>query len=67
MSTFLFEKEVDQSLLKSGFTIPIDAHQRIQDAVGVQLSKGQKTGIRILLDGQLYDALLTNLNFPHQN
>ena len=63
MSIFLFEKEVDQSLLKSGFTIPIDAHQRIQDAVGVQLSKGQKTGIRILLDGQLYDALLTNINF----
>ncbi len=66
MSKFLFDKEVDQSLLKSGFTIPVNAQQSIQDAVGVQLSKGQKTGIRILLDGQLYDALLTNINLDEK-
>ena len=62
MSTFLFEKEVDQSLLKSGLTIPVDSHQKVQNAVGVQLLKGQKVEIKILLDGQLYNAILINLN-----
>ncbi len=63
MSTFLFQKEVDQSLLKSGLTIPINMQGKVQEAVGVQLSRGQRTGIRILLDGQAYDAVLTNVNF----
>ncbi len=63
MSTFLFEKEVDQSLLKSGLTIPIDAQQGVQDAVGVQLSKGEKAEINILIEGKLYNAILTNINF----
>ena len=38
-------------------------HEKIQEAVGVQLSKGQRTRIRILLEGQTYDAVLTNVNF----
>lgn len=63
MSSFLFQKEVDQSLLKSGLTIPVNMHGKIQEAVGVQLSKGQRTGIKILLNGQVYDAVLTNVNF----
>ncbi len=63
MNTFLFEKEVDQSLLKSGLTIPIDAQQGVQDAVGVQLSKGEKAEINILIEGKAYNAILTNINF----
>lgn len=63
MSDFLFEKEVDQSLLKAGLTIPVNMHGKIQEAVGVQLSRGQKAGIKILLNGQAYDAVLTNVNF----
>ena len=45
MSDFLFEKEVDQSLLKAGLTIPVNMHGKIQEAVGVQLSRGQKAGL----------------------
>lgn len=66
MSVFLFRKEVDQSLLKSGLTIPFNMHGKIQDAVGAQLTKGQKTDIRILLDGQVYEAVLTNVNLSDQ-
>ena len=62
MSRFLFEKDVDQSLLKSGLTIPVNMHGQIQESVGVHLSKGQRAGIKILLDGTSYDALLTNVN-----
>ncbi len=55
MSSFLFQKEVDQSLLKSGLTIPVNMHGKIQEAVGVQLSKGQRTGI-----SQVYNLILRN-------
>ena len=67
MSTFLFEKEVDQSLLKAGLTIPVSMHEKIQEAIGVQLSKGQRTGITVLLDGDTYEAVLTNINFSAPN
>ena len=67
MSTFLFEKEVDQSLLKAGLTIPVSMHEKIQAAIGVQLSKGQRTGITVLLDGDTYEAVLTNINFSAPN
>ena len=63
MSSFLFQKEVDQSLLKSGLTIPVNMHGKIQEAIGVQLSKGQRANISIRLDEKKYDAVLTNVNF----
>ena len=66
MSTFLFEKEVDQSLLKSGLTIPVDAQETIQDAVGVHLSKGQKADISVIINGKSYTAALTNVNLDEQ-
>jgi hypothetical protein len=47
MSVFLFQKEVDQSLLKAGLTIPVTMHGKVQDAVGLQLSKGQRESVRI--------------------
>ncbi len=67
MSAFLFQKEVDQSLLKAGLTIPVTMHSKVQDAVGVQLSKGQKSNIKIIFEGQYYDAILTNVNFSERN
>ena len=40
MGTFLFEKKVDQSLLKDGLTVPVSGQEKLQEAVGVQLSIG---------------------------
>ncbi len=62
MSSLLFEKEVDQSLLKAGLTIPVTAYEGIQEAVGVRLAKGQRTNITIFIDSQRYEAILTNVN-----
>ena len=67
MSIFLFQKEVDQSLLQSGLTIPVTMHDKVQEAVGAQLSKGQRANIKIVLEGQYYDAILTNVNFSESN
>ena len=67
MSAFLFQKEVDQSLLKAGLTIPVTMHSKVQDAVGIQLSKGQRANIKIVIEDQYYDAVLTNVNFSEPN
>ena len=56
MNNLLFEKKVDQSLLKSGLTVPVYAQARVQDALGVQLSKGDKVEIKIIPEGNSYDA-----------
>ena len=66
MSRFLFDKEVDQSLLKAGLTVPVNMHEKIQDAVGVRLSKGERVDIKILFEGSLYDAVLTNIKFREE-
>ncbi len=67
MSKYLFEKTVDQSLLKSGLTIPVSAHEAVQEALGVHLLKGQRTEIHIHIDDQSYEATLTNVNFNESN
>ena len=66
MSSFLFKKEVDQSLLRAGLTIPATMHGKVQDAIGKKVSKGQRVDIKIILEGQYYDAILTNINFSEQ-
>lgn len=67
MNAFLFQKIVDQSLLKNGLTIPADMQDKIQEAVGVQLSKGQRAAIKILIGDRYYNASLSNVNFKAPN
>ena len=66
MGTFLFKKNVDQSLLKAGVTIPADLHQKLMSAIGVKLSKGEKVDIKIVIDGIFYDAILTYVNLSEK-
>ena len=63
MITYLFEKEVDQSLLKSGLTVPTYCHDDLQKAIGITLAKGEKATIAILIDGERFEATLSNVNF----
>ena len=63
MGEYLFEKKVDQSLLKYGLTIPVNMIDKVQKAIGVQLAKGQGTSIKIILENRYYDANLGNIKF----
>lgn len=63
MKKSLFRKTVDQSLLKSGLTIPKELQSNLLDLIGVKLFKGQKENIKIIVDGNSYDATITNVNF----
>ena len=63
MKELFFRKTVDQSLLKSGLTIPKELQNKLLESIGVALSKGEKETIRVLIDGNEYEATLTNVNF----
>ena len=63
MKELFFRKAVDQSLLKSGLTIPKELQNKLLESIGVALTKGDKETIRVLINGNEYEATLTNVNF----
>ena len=61
---FLLKKNVDRSLLTQGFAIPVKA----QEILSLHLSDGtlrhgEKRPIKILLNGEIFDATLRSVNF----
>ncbi|MBQ6712290.1 MAG: hypothetical protein IJN28_00695, partial [Selenomonadales bacterium] len=63
MKALLFEKRVDQSLLKSGLTIPKSVQNTLLDVIGIRLSKGEKESIQVVVGENKYEAIITNVNF----
>lgn len=62
MREFLFKKKVDESLLKSGLTIPVKAHDAILNRIGVDFGKGAKINIMINIQQKVYEAKLSNVD-----
>ncbi len=62
MSTLIFRKKVDQSLLNAGLTVPTESHAKLLDGLGILLSKGDKHSIKIELEGIKYDAVISSVN-----
>ena len=54
METFLFEKVVDQSLLKWGLTVPKEFCDKILAVLGVKLNKGEQVEITVKMDDKTY-------------
>ncbi len=67
MGDFLFEKIVDQSVLKDGFTIPVNEAEKLQEALGAFLNKGDSAKIKIIIDGKDYEANFNNIKFSGNN
>lgn len=63
MGEFLFRKKVDKSLLKSGLTIPVNLHNKIIEILGINLQKGEKSSVSIVIENINYDAIINNVNF----
>ena len=62
MGNHLFKKSIDQSLFKSGLTIPVESHESLLSALGIVLDKGDKQTIQVQVESDIYDALLTHVN-----
>lgn len=65
-AVFLFEKPVDKSLLKDGFAIPKSAIPQLLRETGISLPRGGKATIKIELEGRIYAAQLTSLDFSRK-
>lgn len=63
MDTFLLKRPVDWSLLTNGFHIPTEFHELVYAMPGGRLSHGDKRGVKILIDGETFDARINNIGF----
>ena len=59
---FLYQKTIDRSTLRQGFTIPVEFHPLLH-AAGGEIKRGETREIKIMIDGLGYDALLKNQMF----
>lgn len=60
---FLMQKTVDWSLLNDGMTIPVSACELLRALDESILTHGVGKDIKVLIDGELFDAKLKNQNF----
>ena len=66
-SRFIMQKTVDWSLLNDGMTIPVSACALLKAWDESILTHGAGKDIKVLIDGELYDAKLKNQNFEQSN
>ena len=64
---FIMQKKVDWSLLNDGMTIPVSVCSLFKEWDESILTHGQSKEIKILIDGEFYDAKLKNQNFVQSN
>lgn len=62
-SRFLLQKNVDWSLLNEGLTIPVSVCSLFKAWDASILDHGQSKDIKILIDGEFYEAKLKNQDF----
>jgi len=60
---FLYKKTIDRSALREGFTIPTEYHPLLHSLYGGIIKHGETRQIKIILNGQEYDAQLKNQAF----
>ncbi len=60
---FILQKTVDWSLLNDGMTIPVSVCSLLRAWDESILTHGQSKNIKVLIDGEFYDAKLKNQNF----
>jgi predicted restriction endonuclease len=60
---YIYRKEVDQSLLKEGFSIPISIQQNFHVAMNTYLKRGENKDIFIVVEGKTFKAKLINQKF----
>jgi len=59
----IFQKTVDISVLREGFTIPISYQSFMLQEMGLKVPRGTKLNVKIDVGGRLYDAELKNIQF----
>lgn len=63
---FLFQKTIDRSTLRQGFQIPVEFHSILKAMPGGMPEHGETRNIKIMIDGNAYDAQLKNQGFDKE-
>ena len=63
---FMIRKSVDKSLLRAGMTIPKAYADKLMELLGVDLQKGEKCSVAVLLEDVVYEAYLVSVNFSEK-
>ena len=61
--SYILKKEIDWSTLTSGITLPLSNRVVFGQIAGRFLTRGESKHVRICIDGQMYDAVISNENF----
>ena len=64
---FFMQKKVDWSLLNEGMTIPVSVTALLKTWNESIMTHGHSMNIKVVIDGQSYDAKLKNQNFNQDN
>lgn len=60
---YIYKKEVDWSVFRDGFNIPVSLQVLFYEKIGQYLQKGGSRKVRLLLDGGYYEVNLVNILF----
>ena len=63
---YIYKKEIDWSVLREGFSIPVSIQVVFKERMRNYLKRGEKRDIKIILDEHIYQAKLINQAFDEQ-
>jgi len=63
---YIYKKDVDWSVLKEGFSIPVSIQIVFKERMNNYLKRGEKRDLKVILDNQTYQVKLINQVFDEQ-
>lgn len=63
---YIYKKEVDWSVLREGFSIPVSTQVVFQERIKNYIKRGEKRDINIILDNHTYHVKLANQIFDEK-
>ena len=63
---YIYKKEIDWSALHLGINIPVKLQDVFYDSMRLVLKRGEKKGIKLLINGEAYIANLANISFDER-
>lgn len=64
--SYIYKKEVDWSVLTAGITLPVDNQVVFGQIAGRFLQRGERKAVKLFLDGETFDAIITNVKFSEK-
>jgi hypothetical protein len=62
-SLYIYKKEIDWSALHFGVNIPVSLQNIFYDNIKIKLNKGENKKIKLIVEGEEYLVILTNIYF----